>query len=253
MTNYAVLAQRLEQALDLTTTLVAITFLAQAPDGVAPPLEPVAAGCAFWELGAERAIATNAEHHQFCSIGIHTHNLAGAPQNQPDQLQATLATMQGLDYVRPEEVEAVPVMAQSNACVVYAPLKQVGDRAPSVVLVFAHAAQGLVLSEALSRVDGVMPAAMGRPACALVPYVLNGTKAAASLGCCGARAYLDVLDDNITVWGLPGLKIDAYVAEIETLAKANEVLRNFHELRRADIESGGAPTVEQSLARLTSG
>ena len=33
--------------------------------------------------------------------------------------------------------------------------------------------------------------AMGRPACAVVPQAINSGQAALSLGCCGARAYLD--------------------------------------------------------------
>jgi uncharacterized protein (DUF169 family) len=157
--------------------------------------------------------------------------------------------MQGLDYVRPAEVEALPVMALRNEHVVYGPLEDATKR-PSVVLIFATAAQGLVLAEAVARVDGKTPPAMGRPACALIPQVLNSSQSGSSLGCCGARAYLDVLADDITVWGLLGERLEQYVLEVERLSKANSVLRRFHELRLAAIESGDAPTVEQSLQAL---
>ena len=120
----------------------------------------------------------------------------------------------------------------------------------AVVLLFANASQGLVLSEALARVDGATPPAMGRPACALIPQVKNSGRAAASLGCCGARAYLDVLSDEVAVWGLPGEKLESYLEEIEILAKANSVLSAFHQRRREDIESGAMPTVKESLSRL---
>ena len=42
-----------------------------------------------------------------------------------------------------------------------------------------------------------MPPAMGRPSCAVVPQAANSTGSAPSMGCCGARAYLDVLTDDV--------------------------------------------------------
>ena len=73
--------------------------------------------------------------------------------------------------------------------------------------------------------------------------------------CCGARSYLEVLSDDVAMWGLHGGKIEQYVSEIETLAKANATLTQFHERRRSDIESGELPSVAESLsppARLAS-
>ena len=157
--------------------------------------------------------------------------------------------MQGLDYVRPSEVEALPVVTTRHKHVLYQPLQDAGDR-PSVVLLFAHPSQGLIITEALTRVDGETPAAMGRPACALIPQVLNSARSASSLGCCGARAYLDALSDDVALWGLLGARLEQYVDEIENLAKANAVLSRFHTLRRAAIEAGESPSVQQSLARL---
>lgn len=250
MSDYAKLSQRLVDALELATSPVAVTFLDESLPGPLPST-PVPAGCSFWELGTRGMVATNAEHHKFCSIGVHTHNLAGAQPSQQHELEVTLAAMQGLDYVRSQEVESLPVLSNRNSSVVYWPLGEATDFSPSVVLLFAHAAQGLIISEALSRVDGTPPLAMGRPACALIPQVLNGARSAASLGCCGARAYLDLLDDDIALWGLFGEKLESYIDEIEVLANANSVLRRFHEVRRTEVESGGAPTVEQSLERLS--
>lgn len=249
MSEFAQLAQRVERSLELTTPPVAVTFLDTIPTGVEAPSASVPAGCSFWELGAHMTVATNAEHHKYCSIGIYTHNLADAPSSQQHELEATLGAMQGLDYVRPSEVEALPVMTDRSKQVVYGPLHEATQR-PAVVLLFARASQGLILSEALTRVDGETPVAMGRPACALIPQVFNTSRSASSLGCCGARAYLHALSDDIALWGLSGAKLEVYVDEIEILAKANSVLSKFHELRRSAIEAGESPTVEQSLARL---
>ena len=249
MSMYEKLSERLMAALHLAASPVAVSFPSRAPSAMARPATPVAAGCAFWEQGANRAVTTTASDHRFCSIGIHTHNIAGAPDSQAGELQDALAAMQGLDYVRPDEVAALPVMKNSVSYVVYCPLGEMAEQ-PQVVLLFAHSAQGLVLSEALARVDGAVPIAMGRPACALIPQVANSGRSAASLGCCGARAYLDVLSDDVAMWGLHGGKIEQYVSEIETLAKANAILTQFHERRRSDIESGELPSVAESLSRL---
>jgi uncharacterized protein (DUF169 family) len=91
---------------------------------------------------------------------------------------------------------------------------------------------------------------MGRPACAVVPQVVNTGRAAVSLGCCGARAYLDVLTDEMAIFAIPGANLQAYVERIDALAKANAVLANFHQLRRREVEDGQTPTVKQSLAAM---
>jgi uncharacterized protein (DUF169 family) len=128
--------------------------------------------------------------------------------------------MQGLDYVRPDEIQALLVMATASKYVVYASLADT-SAAPDVVLQFADTAQSLVLTEAVVRVDGASPTAMGRPACALIPQVVASSQSAASLGCCGVRAYLGNLSNDTTLWGLAGDKIAQYAREIEVLAKAN--------------------------------
>jgi uncharacterized protein (DUF169 family) len=236
-------------AVGLDVPPVAVTFLRQAEPSVPPALGQVPAGCKFWEIGSTRSIITGAEDHQFCSVGIYTHNIDGAPESQPDELRETLAAMQGLDYARPEEVASLPVLEAGCRYIQYAPLAESTLR-PCVVLLFAKAAQGLVLSEAITRVDGATPPAMGRPACALIPQVRNSGRSATSLGCCGARAYLDSFNDDVALWGLYGEKLELYVNAIEVFANANTVLNRFHERRRADIESGSAPGVKESLDRI---
>ncbi len=245
------LAQVLVSSLDLTLPPIAISFCdtppAHAPsyDGVAP------AGCAFWQQAAARTFATTAKDHALCSIGVYTHHLADAPASHQSELAEALKVMGELDYVRPEEVAAIPVMARPAKYVVYGPLAEC-QTAADVVLIFAHAAQSLIVSEAVARVDRGAPPAMGRPACAAVPQAFNRQTAALSLGCCGARAYLDVLTDNVALWALPGAKLDQYCAEIAAFARANKTLAEFHSRRRNDVEAGQQPTVRQSLERLSS-
>ncbi len=93
---------------------------------------------------------------------------------------------------------------------------------------------------------------MGRPACAAVPQALNHEVAAMSLGCCGARAYLDTLTDSVALWALPASKLQQYCEQIATFARANKTLTMFHERRRMDVAAGEQPSVRISLERLSS-
>jgi uncharacterized protein (DUF169 family) len=251
MNKYTKLAEDLISSLELTLPPIAVSFADVAPanvpfyDGVVP------AGCVFWQQAATRTFVTSTKDHELCPIGVHTHHLAEPARLHQTELAEALKAMSDLDYVRPEEVAAIPVIKRDVKHVTYGPLAEF-PLDPDVVLLFTHARQGLILSEAVARVDNGMAPAMGRPACAVVPQVLNHGNAAMSLGCCGARAYLDALTDSVAMWALPTSKLDRYCAEIAVLARANKTLTTFHTRRREDVEAGKQPSVRQSLERLSS-
>lgn len=248
--NYADLASSLTESLSLAVPPVAVTARDGIPDGVPAFDGVVPGGCRFWQEAASRTFATVTADHELCSIGVHTHGLTGASPATADELATTLSVMADLDYVRADDVAQIPVLARGADCVVYGPLADTA-MVPDVVLLITRADQSLILAEAAQQADGAVAPALGRPACALVPQVAGSGRAAVSLGCCGARAYLDVLTDDVALWGLPGARIDEYVARVVALAGANRTLTAFHERRRADIESGQRPTVKQSLDRLS--
>lgn len=116
-----------------------------------------------------------------------------------------------------------------------------------MVLLFVDARQTLILCEAAQQVENHNAPAMGRPACAVVPQVMNTGRAALSLGCCGARAYLDVFTDDVALFAIPGAKLAVYAERITTFAQANAALSKFHHVRRRDIGAGQVPSVERSL------
>ena len=211
----------------------------------------VPGGCAFWERAAQGAFATTTSDHALCAIGVHTHNLADPSSQVKSELAAVLAVMADLDYVREEDVARIPVLERSPRVVVYAPLADC-PIAPDAVVLFARADHSLILSEAAEMVDGTAAPAMGRPACAMIPMAVNSGRAVMSLGCCGARAYLDGLGDDVAMWTLPGARLAAYADRISSLARANATLATFHQLRRASVEAGERPTFEQSLGRMKS-
>ena len=248
MTSKRELAAILTASLDLRQPPVALSFTDTVPGGVKMHSGRVPAGCSFWQDGAHATFATAAADHSLCAIGVYTHNLQPSPAQQTDLVDA-LRVFGELDYVRPEDLPLIPVLQSQPGYVVYAPLAD-SPLPPDVVLLFVNANQTLILSEATQQVENQNPPAMGRPACAIVPQVMNSGRAALSLGCCGARAYLDVLTDDVAVFAIPGAKLEAYTRRIKALAKANAVLSNFHQIRKRDIAAGGTPTIKDSLAAL---
>lgn len=246
--TYSELATTLSEALDLRQPPVAISFTDTAPPGLGNHAGRVSAGCRFWEDAAVAAFATSAADHDMCSIGVYTHNLQTSQRQQVD-LQDTLKVLGELDYVREEDLASIPVLRPQFKYVVYSPLAET-PLPPDVVMLFVNANQSLILTEATQQVENQIAPAMGRPACAVVPQVMNTGRAALSLGCCGARAYLDVLTDGVALFAIPGAKLAAYTQRIEALARANTVLSKFHQIRRFAIEAGRTPTVKESLTDL---
>jgi uncharacterized protein (DUF169 family) len=246
--DYPTLAARLTEALGLTRGPVAVCLADRPPAGVGRPSRPVAAGCVFWQDATDGALATGPADHAHCAIGTFTHNLDTDPAHELDRRDA-LRVFADLGYVRPEDIPGIPVLAERPRTIVYAPLATT-PLPPDVVLLFVRADQTLILAEASQSVDGGLAPAMGRPACAVVPHVRNTGRAALSLGCCGARAYLDALTPDVALYALPGARLVAYTDRIAELARANQVLATFHRLRRRQVEAGGSPTVRESLAAM---
>jgi uncharacterized protein (DUF169 family) len=250
MPDYSTIARTLTDALKLRQPPIAVCLRAtdDLPSGVSAQAPRVAAGCVFWEKAAQGGFATSATDHANCAIGTFTHNMDTTEAHEIDRRDA-LRVFADLGYVRPEDIPTIPVLAERPRQVVYAPLADT-PAAPDVVLLFVRPDQTLILSEASQSLEGGFAPAMGRPACAVIPQVANTGRAALSLGCCGARAYLDALTDDVAVYAIPGARIAEYTQRVSELASANGVLMSFHTLRRRDIEAGGQPTIQESLARL---
>jgi uncharacterized protein (DUF169 family) len=250
MSSYSEIAASLARSLKLTQPPVAICLADAIPEGVAPWSGPSPAGCRFWQEATTRTFATAAPDHERCSIGQYTHGLEMSAAAGTD-LEDALKVFGELTYVRPEDVAAIPVLAAKSRHVIYGPLAE-APAAPDVVLLFVRADQTLILSEASQQLEGGLPPAMGRPACAVVPQARNSGRSALSLGCCGARAYLDVLTEDVALYAVPGASIGAFAERVAALSKANTILTRFHQIRRSDIEAGKTPSIKDSLAALQS-
>jgi uncharacterized protein (DUF169 family) len=247
-TEYILFADRLTKSLKLRQPPISISFAQTVPEGVGSFEGNVPAGCRFWQEAATKVFTTSAADHSLCAIGVYTHHLHTSPAQQTD-LQDALKVFSDLGYVRGEDLPLIPVLETNPGHVIYGPLADMPLR-PDVVLLFVDASQTLILSEATQQIESQNPPAMGRPACAVVPQVMNTGRAALSLGCCGARAYLDELTDGVALFAIPGTKLEHYTERIEALSGANATLTQFHNLRRRDIEAGAKPTIKESLAVL---
>ena len=248
MEDYAKLAEALTTSLKLSQSPVAVCFADEVPASIPMHRGSAPAGCRFWEDGTTTTFATSLADHSLCAIGVYTHNLEPPAAHHADLMDA-LRVFGDLGYVTPHDMPFISVLKSCPAHVIYAPLAQT-PVAPDVVLLFVKVNQALILTEATQQVENQIPPAMGRPACAVIPQVMNTGRAALSLGCCGARAYLDVLTDDVALFALPGAKLPLYTERIATLANANAVLAKFHAIRRRDVEAGKAPTVRESLGAL---
>ena len=244
--NYPEIARKLTESLALAHSPVSVSFTHSIPAGVDGFDSRVPAGCCFWEEGSLRTFATSASDHSSCAIGMYTHNLEQAPGQQED-LRDALAIFRDLGYLRDADLALIPVMNCRTEKIVYGPLAEVAAE-PAVVLLFVNATQALIASEAAQQVENRVVPAMGRPACAVIPLVANTAASAISFGCCGARAYVDIFSPDISIFAIPGKKLELYTERIQKLAAANSTLTNFHRMRRAQIASGATPTVKESLA-----
>lgn len=248
MPSHTEIAQTLTESLGLLQPPVAVSFAESIPAGVPSWSGHSPAGCRFWQEAGTHVFATSPGDHDLCSIGQYTHNLEITPAGQTDLMDA-LKVFADLTYVREEDLKAIPVLTTKPKHVIYGPLAEMPVD-PDVVLLFVRPDQTLILSEASQQVEGGLPPAMGRPACAIIPQASNSGRSALSLGCCGARAYLDVLTDDVALYAVPGGKLAAFAERIAALAKANQILTKFHQIRRRDVEAGKSPAIRESLDAL---
>ncbi|HSL51455.1 MAG TPA: DUF169 domain-containing protein [Candidatus Deferrimicrobiaceae bacterium] len=228
--------RRMVELLELTSAPVAVTFTAAAPAGVPRVAKAGPAGCAYWKQAAAGAVFhTEAADHYHCPVGSYTHGVT-LPPERAKELEDVVGTMVGLQYIRMEEVGALPRRAEPFRVAVYAPLAE-APLPPDVVLVRGRARQIMLVAEA-ARAAGLAgdAAAMGRPACAMIPAVLNGPGGVTSLGCIGNRVYTGLGDDEL-YFTIPGSRVGDVVERLETVVRANQELEKYHEGRRAIISS----------------
>jgi len=237
--SYEAVAAKLSELLGPGASAVAIAFGAAAPAGVSRIHRAGPAGCAYWKLAAEgHVFYTEADDHYNCPVGAHTHGVE-LPGTRAAELEGVVKTMVGLEYIRMEEVAALPRVPGPFRVAVYAPLAK-APVPPDVVLIRGTARQIMLVAEAANAVGIARDSAtLGRPACAMIPAAMRSAQGTTSLGCIGNRVYTGLGDAEL-YFTIPGGKAGEVVDKLSTIAHANRELQTYHEDRRQSLGAARA-------------
>jgi uncharacterized protein (DUF169 family) len=216
--------------LNLAHPPVAVAFLADPPAGLKRIDRPLPAGCSYWKRASEGdAFYTMPADHENCAVGAFTHGVTLSPA-KAKELEGLIGTMVQLQYLRSEEVAGIPHRGSPMQIVAYAPLAQASFD-PEVVIFRGNARQIMLVSEA-ARAAGIFEsaAAMGRPACAVIPQAATSASGVASVGCIGNRVYTELGDDEM-YFAVPGKALPRVLEQLDVMITANAALEMFHRER----------------------
>jgi len=220
----------LQELLGLRWPPVAIAFRESAPANIPRIESPAPAGCGYWRLAAEgRMFYTEASDHYTCPVGAHTHGVE-LPPNVAQELNGLVETMVQMQYIKMEEIPAIPRRERPFRVALYARLAEASFD-PDVVLIRGAAKQLMLVAEA-AQSAGIASggATMGRPTCAILPESLQSGMATASFGCIGNRVYTGLGDDE-GYYAIPGAHIPEVVNKLVAIVEANRQLSHFHKER----------------------
>lgn len=188
--DYATLAREIESLLSLGAPPLAITFSADAPEGVEafeaefPEPTPdgrtgaVSAGCVFWMKGVDATFSTTADDHGNCSVGSVTH---GFKTFEDVAESSDVAALLESGWVTGDMVAKIPVVSERPGYVTYGPLADT-LLDPDVVFLRLNAKQAMILSDALPGMRFE-----GKPQCHIVAIAKEQGEVAVSVGCMLSR------------------------------------------------------------------
>jgi uncharacterized protein (DUF169 family) len=227
---------KLHELLGLQMQPVAVSFSPTAPEGIQHIQASGPSSCSYWKLAAEgNTFYTDASDHLNCTIGAYTHGVEMPPE-KATELQSMVGEMVKLNYIRMEEVPAIPRRDSAFGVAIYAPLSG-ATFDPDVVIVRGNARQIMLVAEAAKAANIEHDAvAMGRPTCAMIPAAMQSEHGISSLGCIGNRVYTGLGDDEL-YFTIPGSKVGEVVDKLEVICNANRELETFHHEHAAAVAS----------------
>ena len=226
-------ARTLVEQLRLDRPPVGLAFVNEPPAGVQPVDAAPPSACTFWWEAERSLFYADAAHHYECPVGAMTMGFE-LPEDRQSAAQELIGTMLELEYLGQEELAHLPGVRKPHRGIVYGPLAEL-PIAPDVVLVIATPHRAMILGEASEAValrEAPALPAMGRPACAAVAWSANQGLPALSLGCIGARTYVDVPEDRAIVV-VPGAELDRVIGRLTSLTRANDTLERYHRQKKA--------------------
>jgi uncharacterized protein (DUF169 family) len=226
-------SRRLTQDLGLEFPPIQISFLESPPSGLSEHAGKVPSWCTFWAEARAEAFYVSLGGHSDCEIGAYVLGipLVGATG---EKLGKTLAWMQQEGYLVKGEEADIPQLRAPFRYVAYGPLGQV-PAPPSVVVIFANPASTMVALEAhqpgMAHPFGVP--VTGRPACAVIPTVLQGeAPVAMSLGCSGFRTYVEPGKDKMLL-AVRGDYLVRFAEAVHRMKAANDAVQGEMERRKS--------------------
>ena len=233
-------ARVLVDELKLERAPVALAFADGPPDGVPVTTATEPSACTFWRQAEHGLFYAAADRHQECGVGAMTMGFEVPEERMPAAMEL-IGTMVNMGYLDIAETAHLPMVQKPHQGIVYGPLASF-PLEPDLALAIVTPAQGMILAEASDAVtlreQPGLPT-MGRPACAAVAWSANRETVAMSLGCIGARTYVEVPDDR-AVLVIPGAALDGIAERLGKLAQANRDLAAFHEKKKADYAAAAA-------------
>jgi uncharacterized protein (DUF169 family) len=225
---------------------VAMAFVDAPPPGVSGVTSTEPSACTFWRQGEHATFYAAADRHLECGVGTMTMGFE-VPEDRQAAAMELVGTMVGMGYLDSAETTHLPMVQAPHQGIVYGPLATF-PLEPDVVLAIVSPAQGMVLAEASDSVTlrerPGLPT-MGRPACAAVAWSANQGAVTMSLGCIGARTYVEVPDDKAIVV-IPGAALDGVAERLGKLAQANRDLSAFHQKKKADYAATSADSKSET-------
>lgn len=230
-------ADALIRHLKLDRPPVALAFVAEQPASVAVVGSGTPSACTFWRRGETDVFYAPASAHYECPVGAMTMGFE-LPPERAGEAGRLVETMAELGYFSLAEVPHLPSVQKPHGGIVYGPLAHFPLQ-PDAVIVQANPRQAMLLAEAdqgTTLRETPSLAAMGRPACAVVARATNEAMTTLSLGCIGARTYVELADDRVLVV-LPAGQLTSAIERLPQLARANEILAGYHGEKKARFEA----------------
>ena len=187
------LAQLLADRLMIEIPPVAMAFVEEKPEGVAPLYREPPSFCSLWRLAELRVFYASAEQHDGCGIGGVVSGFSSA-EGREDDLAVLLTELCEVEVGTTEEIVQTARFQRSGGGVVYGPLWKMPVE-PDLALMWATLPQMGVVQEIVGKImwrNNPQGAVFTRPACGVLPIAYENQNTALSLGCIGMRLYTEI-------------------------------------------------------------
>jgi uncharacterized protein (DUF169 family) len=232
--KHAATAQQLSALLSLQHPPIALTFVDQPPDGIAPVGKAVPSACTFWRQAEQATFYAAAAQHFNCPVGSMVMGFE-LPPTVGEQLGGLVQSMCDAQYLSMDEAAKIPTVGRNSAGIVYGPLHEF-PLDPDLVLLWVNVAQAMLYSEAAGSAawTAAPMEVSGRPGCAALPLALNSGQPGMSLGCAGMRTFTEIGDD-MNLAAVPGSALTGFVDALAGTVESNTAMRSFYAAHKAAI------------------